>query len=653
MNNVLKLRKIFNNKYLSIGLLEGIASGILHSSVRELKVSYDLSGDSYANEKGINISVPDMFFDQKYSDYFRIVVTRALLVHECQHINSTPLRPYFNKQSEIASWYKSQYGGDISKFLDAFFNIVEDGRIERIAISNHPGYDLNFRILNGEIRSGCEILNKDNELKDFMNQLLSYCKTREDAVGVDIYNNTRLQTEWFNIRPLLDEALNSNSAQKCFDCLENIIHLLSDYISTFSESTFEELSSFASSISSGLDVDQELEQYDNNGNNSSGKKSRESQNQNDNKDGTDNKDSTGIGNDNCNESNKDIKSKYDKKSSNKNGNNTKKDNNKLSNGYCEKFSSEKKDVYSKKEIEEIIKKVSEEVKKIITENAIINSAFDSRKIRPKKENIKKKIYNSCVLSKVIDESCIKQATRLRKNIMYLLKNKKRVKFSRKTGILDNNSLWKTKVNNPRIFKDIKKPADSISITLLIDNSGSMSSASKYVLARRAASIVEFAFSDYPLRIVLFNSYTCKEIEHNVIKDFYMTSKKNFSYSESSIFNKICLPSGGNRDGSSIRYEYQNLLETRSKKKYLIVLSDGLPSAYSTTGDVDGIEDTKMSVREARSNCIEVISIPFIDVDDSFDENIDNFKRIYSKNIVMSTIDNLDKVLVDVFKDIVL
>lgn len=181
----------------------------------------------------------------------------------------------------------------------------------------------------------------------------------------------------------------------------------------------------------------------------------------------------------------------------------------------------------------------------------------------------------------------------------------------------------------------------------------MSSASKYVLARRAASIVEFAFSDYPLRIVLFNSYICKEIEHNVIKDFYMTSKKNFSYSESSIFNKICLPSGGNRDGSSIRYEYQKLLETCSKKKYLIVLSDGLPSAYSTTGDVDGIEDTKMSVREARSNCIEVISIPFIDVDDSFDENIDNFKRIYSKNIVMSTIDNLDKVLVDVFKDIVL
>ena len=67
------------------------------------------------------------------------------------------------------------------------------------------------------------------------------------------------------------------------------------------------------------------------------------------------------------------------------------------------------------------------------------------------------------------------------------------------------------------------------------------------------------------------------------------------------------PSGCcNKDGYSIRVATSELLKQVAKKKILIILSDGLPSAYAG----DGTNDVSTAVDEARRQGIEVVSIYF-------------------------------------------
>ncbi|KKK35636.1 hypothetical protein WN59_02075 [Salinicoccus sediminis] len=89
-------------------------------------------------------------------------------------------------------------------------------------------------------------------------------------------------------------------------------------------------------------------------------------------------------------------------------------------------------------------------------------------------------------------------------------------------------------------------------------------------------------------------------------------------------------SGDNRDGFIFRHETEILNRRMEKDKFMIIFSDGLPSAEQY--NQSGIIDTHEAVNEARKNGINVINI-FIDV--ANEENTrDAIKNIYGQNTVI-------------------
>lgn len=89
-------------------------------------------------------------------------------------------------------------------------------------------------------------------------------------------------------------------------------------------------------------------------------------------------------------------------------------------------------------------------------------------------------------------------------------------------------------------------------------------------------------------------------------------------------------SGDNRDGFIFRHETDMLNKRLEKDKFMIIFSDGLPSAEQY--NQSGVIDTHEAINEARKNGISVINI-FIDVEN--EENTkDAIKNIYDQNMVV-------------------
>ena len=96
----------------------------------------------------------------------------------------------------------------------------------------------------------------------------------------------------------------------------------------------------------------------------------------------------------------------------------------------------------------------------------------------------------------------------------------------------------------------------------------------------------------------------------------------------------------NFDGYSIRVATADILSRPEKKKLLVVLSDGLP-CYG------GEEDVQQAVTEARLKGIEVVGIYFSEYEDSSTE--ESFKRMYQKNYIITSPENIEKELVVILK----
>lgn len=146
--------------------------------------------------------------------------------------------------------------------------------------------------------------------------------------------------------------------------------------------------------------------------------------------------------------------------------------------------------------------------------------------------------------------------------------------------------------------------------ILEDGSASMYDHGKYVYSKNALAIIEEGLKDFmPLKITNFclSDYSVgsrAHVYHRVIKNFDDNSKKNYSINALNQYR----PQSGNKDGYSIRVATEELMKRPEKDKILIVLSDGLPSAYRTIDD--GINDVREAVKEARKQGIIVVAIMF-------------------------------------------
>lgn len=127
------------------------------------------------------------------------------------------------------------------------------------------------------------------------------------------------------------------------------------------------------------------------------------------------------------------------------------------------------------------------------------------------------------------------------------------------------------------------------------------------------------------------------VRHQVLKNWSEKVNSNGSYN----FLTHCYANGGNKDGYSIRVAIEELLHRPERKKILIVLSDGLPSAYEKN---DGEKDVNDAVRKARKAGISVISIFFGD-----DSERSAFVKMYEKNCIITEPEGIDAELVRLMK----
>lgn len=243
-----------------------------------------------------------------------------------------------------------------------------------------------------------------------------------------------------------------------------------------------------------------------------------------------------------------------------------------------------------------------------------------------------------------------KARQMHKRLDRILREQRRRSLSQRRGALSESELWKIPLGSKHIFKSKTPPKTrETAFYLLIDRSGSMGTglgngSSKLFTALMTAAMIEEALKDIAYtKIVAFDGGP-DIVEHCVIKDF---EQKEFG---SRCYDAITQISAGNgnKDGYSIRVASMELIKRCEKRRILVVLSDGLPSAYR--GEAEAIEDVRSAVHEAKRRGI--IVIPVIYAADT-KHSLDAYTQMYGKSLVLasdsSILSEFEKLLIKLIK----
>ena len=147
----------------------------------------------------------------------------------------------------------------------------------------------------------------------------------------------------------------------------------------------------------------------------------------------------------------------------------------------------------------------------------------------------------------------------------------------------------------------------------------------------------------PLKIALFTALGGSR--HISLKTFDSRAKTNACYASL----KAIQPTGGNADSVHIRVAAKELQNRKERKKFLFVLSDGMPSAYA--GRMQGEEEVRRAVEDARKNGVMVIPIMF-GSDEFRSQYHKAFEKMYSKNIVSCDPNEISKRLPSLFRQLI-
>lgn len=181
---------------------------------------------------------------------------------------------------------------------------------------------------------------------------------------------------------------------------------------------------------------------------------------------------------------------------------------------------------------------------------------------------------------------------------------------------------------------IKEDSESVDIdavfTLVIDQSFSMESHLEETISA----------------VIVFNHILKSlKIKHRIIshhEDTFEVSPNNFpnkiydhlSFEKSSYYYPVSIlgieSSGDNRDGFILKHEISMLENQNESDKFIIMFSDGLPSAENY--NQNGIVDTHEAVNIANRQNINVINV-FINHDND-EQTIDSIKDIYGNNTII-------------------
>lgn len=216
----------------------------------------------------------------------------------------------------------------------------------------------------------------------------------------------------------------------------------------------------------------------------------------------------------------------------------------------------------------------------------------------------------------------------------LLDKKGYTRNNQRAGRLDVNALWRmSTAGETDIFIKKGEPrASDYVVSILVDNSGSMSSAaydeagnrigSKVEMAREACAVLEEGLRGLiPFKIQRFDTRG-GTIVHREIRGWQHKGKENKAWSATSNTG------GGNADGYSIKVAVEELKKRPETQKILFVLSDGLPSDYRS--DTQAFNHVNRVVSEARKEGIKVVAIRF-GSESVLKDSHDGYHKMYTKD----------------------
>lgn len=226
------------------------------------------------------------------------------------------------------------------------------------------------------------------------------------------------------------------------------------------------------------------------------------------------------------------------------------------------------------------------------------------------------------------------ANRIRK--MLQIYSATRYEAGKKSGKLCSKNLHRAKAGNPYIFK---RKADTLNlkdteVMVLIDFSGSMGGR-KIGHACHAAVLLNDAIAKIgvPIEIRGFSDesdgpldFRIKEFGERVTTD---TLIGRFSTCAKSMWN--------NADGENILQAWHDISRRPSKRKVIVVLSDGSPASSSRYDDDDFL--TKV-VKDVEASGVSIYGIGICD---------NNVERYYTHRCVITKADELEHKLLDVVK----
>lgn len=207
-----------------------------------------------------------------------------------------------------------------------------------------------------------------------------------------------------------------------------------------------------------------------------------------------------------------------------------------------------------------------------------------------------------------------------------------------SGKIIPSEIWKTReLNEDRIFEKInRKDSNEIFVDILLDSSASQNER-KEILATETFIIAEALTSlNIKTRVFSYNNF------YN-----YLVIKKYRDYNDPRIKNKDIFkysPSGSNRDGLAIKFMRHLVSKNRDARRFLIVLTDGLPfdeidigvvGASKTPGenykDEEAVMDTSKEVLLTRLKGINTFGVFTGEEAESM-----NIKKIYGNDYAYIT-----------------
>lgn len=236
------------------------------------------------------------------------------------------------------------------------------------------------------------------------------------------------------------------------------------------------------------------------------------------------------------------------------------------------------------------------------------------------------------------------ANKLRTKLQIL--SRSRIKYGTKSGKLHANALHRLCIPDggeysTKIFKR-KEDALSldVSVTVLVDMSGSMNSCGKYEHAALATTLLNEALGTVlrvPLEILGFT-----ESIHDGRARTHMAVLKNFNAAmpKQRIVNSFGVCKEWlyeNTDGEAILFAHDRLLRQRTKRKILFVLSDGDPAGGYSKGNIRTFTKKVINHIQTRSP-VEIYGIGFMNK---------AVERFYKERAVIDDVSDIENSLVQV------